>query len=126
MQFIIGIITFDCNSSTVNKRIQGERCSKRGDLLDNLSHFCFRQWIIAEFVFIAIIVVENVCPILYQVVFGGIFNNFFFPTAAFQKSNKGILKIIFFIKCCCVVLTHKTPLYKHLFKQCRLDIFELF
>ena len=126
MQFIIGIITLDCDSSTVNKKVQGERRSKRGNLLDNLSHFRFRQWIITEFIFITIVIIENVCPILYQVVFGGIFDNFFFPTATFQKSNKGILKIIFFIKCCCVVLTHKTPLYKHLVKQCRLDIFELF
>ena len=123
MQFICGIVAFDSNGFTIDKTVEFQRRAKTGNLVKNLLHFSVGQRNIVQPVHIPVVFKEDLFPVLDQVFFRFVAQNFRLPAIFFcQQINERRFKGGFLFKC------HSLPPVsdKHFFKQRFLDALELF
>ena len=123
VQFICGIVAFDSNGFTIDKTVEFQRRAQTGNLAKNLLHFAVGQRNIIQPVHIAVVFKEDLFPVLDQVFFCFIAQNFRLPSVFFcQQINERRFKSSFLFKC------HSLPPVsdKHFFKQCFFDALELF
>ena len=123
MQFICGIVAFDSNGFTIDKTVEFQRRAQTGNLVKNLLHFAVGQRNIVQPVHIPVVFKEDLFPVLDQVFFRFVAQNFRLPAVFFcQQINERRFKGGFLFK------YHSLPPVsdKHFFKQCFFDALELF
>lgn len=87
MQHVIGIVTRDGHSFSVDKAVQLHRCAQVGDLLQNLLHFSVGQRRVVQAVDAAIVLKEDACPVVNEIRFRWVFQNGGFPSLVRQSLN---------------------------------------
>ena len=83
VQFICGIVAFDSNGFTIDKTVEFQRRAQTGNLVKNLLHFAVGQRNIVQPVHIPVVLKENMLPVLDQVFFRFIAQNFRLPAIFF-------------------------------------------
>ena len=95
---IIGIIALHRSFASVDKLIKGERSLQRIDFIYNLLHFSLSEWIAVETVTVAVVLIENIGPVLNEFLFGRIFQDVLFPTILLEFLDDRFLKLRFGVK----------------------------
>ena len=118
MQFICGIVAFDSNGFTIDKTVEFQRRAQTGNLVKNLLHFAIGQRNIIQPVHITVVFKEDLFPVLDQLFFRFVTQNFRLPTIFFcQQVDERRFKSGFLFK------YHSLPPVsdKHFFKQSFFD-----
>ena len=123
VQFICGIVAFDSNGFAIDKTVELQRRAQTDNLVKNLLHFTVGQRNVVQSIHIAVVLKENLFPVLDQVFFRFVTQNFRLPAIFFCKQvNQCRFKSGLLFK------YHSLPPVsdKHFLKQRFLDALELF
>lgn len=61
---VIGIVSLDSGFNAIDKLVYGKRCAQIVDVVNNLLHFGFGQRIVSEVITVAVVLKENISPVL--------------------------------------------------------------
>ena len=95
---IIWIVTLDSGFNTIDKLVYGKRGAQVIDMVNNLLHLGVGQRIVAKMVTMAVVLKENISPILYKFALRWITEYILLPATCLQFFNQRGFKFIFFIK----------------------------
>ena len=89
------VVAFDAYLSAINKHIHSVWAVAQIHLIDDLAHLACGKRIIAQFIDVPVVVKENLGPVLNQIFFCGLYEDFLFPTMMGEKVNQGLFKLTF-------------------------------
>ena len=88
MSLILGIITFDGYSFTVNEGIQRQWCAQCFDLFEDLRHLTFGKALPIQSIDAFVIVEQDTGPIVDKVLFSWIFQHAIGPSMRFSTATR--------------------------------------
>ena len=96
MECVVGVVAADRDRFSVDKAVQAQRCTQGVYLVDELLLLAFGERAMVELVDTAVVLVKDICPVVEQVLCGGIMEDLLVPPVFLSEDmNERLLKIGF-------------------------------